>query len=97
MTPQPPWQRPQISISLMLLMMSIFAIMSAGLFYASRVGEIRNEMAVLTGTPTSGAEPPDRVAHLVFLLFTYTSPLLLALVLGGLYSWQRARYPRRPG
>lgn len=81
----------------MLLMMSIFAIMSAGLFYASRVGEIRNEMAVLTGNPTGGAEPPDRVAHLVFLLFTYTSPLLLALALGCVYSWQRVRYPRRPG
>lgn len=81
----------------MLLMMSIFAIMSAGLFYASRVGEIRDEMAVLTGTPTGGDEPPDRIAHLVFLLFTYTSPLLLALVLGGLYSWQRIRYHRRPG
>jgi hypothetical protein len=83
--------RPQISITLMLLFLSIFAVMAAGLFYASRVGSVRNELAVLAGT---APEPASRVAHLAFLLFTYTSPLLLALLLGLIHSWQRVRAAR---
>jgi hypothetical protein len=82
--------RPQISITLMLLFLSIFAVMAAGLFYASRVGSVRNELAVLAGTATD-PEPASRVAH---LLFTYTSPLLLALLLGLIHSWQRVRAAR---
>ena len=85
--------RPQISITLMLLFLSIFAVMAAGLFYASRVGGVRNELAVLAGT-AAAPEPANRVAHLAFLLFTYTSPLLLALLLGLLHSWQRVRAAR---
>jgi hypothetical protein len=50
-------------------------------------------LAVLAGTATD-PEPASRVAHLAFLLFTYTSPLLLALLLGLIHSWQRVRAAR---
>lgn len=89
MNPAGPRTKSQISIGLMLLMMGIFAVMSAGLFYASRVGAIREELTVLTGSAAPESGPPDRVAHLVFLMFTYTSPLLLALLLGLIHGWRR--------
>lgn len=79
----------------MLLMMAIFAMMSAGLFYASRVGEVQDELAVLTGSASAAPDAPDRVAHLVFLMFTYTSPLLLAMLLGILHSWRSLRFSPR--
>lgn len=76
--------RPQISIALMILLMSIFAVMSAGMFYASRVGAIQDEIAAFGGG--SAASEPNRAGHLTFLMFTYTSPLLLAMVLGVIVS-----------
>jgi predicted permease len=84
-----PKTRPQISIALMILLMSIFAVMSAGMFYASRVGAIQDEISIFGGN-SAGAEP-NRAAHLIFLMFTYTSPLLLALVLGTIVSIMRFR------
>jgi hypothetical protein len=86
--------RPQISLALMLLLMSIFAVMSAGMFYASRVGAVRDELALLTGSTAESTGETSRVAHLVFLMFTYTSPILLAVLLGGLVRWSRFRESR---
>jgi len=79
-----PKSRPQISIALMILLMSIFAVMSAGMFYASRVGAIQDEISIFGGG--SASSEPNRAAHLTFLMFTYTSPLLLAMVLGTIVS-----------
>jgi len=84
-----PKTRPQISIALMILLMSIFAVMSAGMFYASRVGAIQDEISIFGGN--SASSEPNRSAHLTFLMFTYTSPLLLALVLGTIVSIMRFR------
>jgi hypothetical protein len=86
--------RPQISLALMLLLMSIFAVMSAGMFYASRVGAVRDELALLTGSTAASTGESSRVAHLVFLMFTYTSPILLAVLLGGIVRWSRFRESR---
>ena len=69
----------QISIGLMMLIMVVFAVMSAGLFYASRVPLIRQEIAALVhGKASSGGEDIGRTAHIAFIMFTFSSPLLLA-------------------
>jgi hypothetical protein len=83
--------RPQISLSLMLLLMSIFALMSAGMFYASRVGAVQDEIAALSGSAATGSADASRTTHLIFLMFTYTSPLLLAMLLGAVVAVLRYR------
>ncbi|MGI9469847.1 MAG: hypothetical protein ACR2OA_22175 [Rubripirellula sp.] len=79
---QPSSQRrlPQISIAFMMMLILIFSFISAGLFYASRVPRIQNEIAMLvTGEiPEATEEDPTRGAQITFVMFTYTSPLLLA-------------------
>ncbi len=66
----------------MMLMMVIFSIMSAGLFYASRVPAVQDELNVLVhGQSEGGGEDVGRLAHITFIMFTFTSPLLLAGVL----------------
>jgi hypothetical protein len=69
----------QISIGIMMLVMVVFAVMSAGFFYASRVPAIRDEVAALVyGKSSTGGEDIGRSAHIAFIMFTFTSPLLLA-------------------
>lgn len=91
-----PQRRPQISLALMLLLMSIFAVMSAGMFYASRVGAVQADLVLFSQSLPEQPQPPrraQRATHLVFLMFTYTSPLLLAMLLGLLVKlpWFRRR------
>lgn len=62
----------------MMLMMVVFAVMSAGLFYASRVPMIQDEISVLIRGKNVGGEDIGRAAHKMFVMFTFTSPLLLA-------------------
>ena len=71
----------QISLGFMMLMMVIFAVISAGFFYASQVPAIQDEINVLVNgsVPTGGDR--GRLAHIVFIMFTFTSPLLLAGIL----------------
>lgn len=73
-------RRPQISIAFMMMLMLIFSFISAGLFYASRVPAIQNEiMMLVTGEIAEAAkEDTTREAQIRFVMFTYTSPLLLA-------------------
>ena len=74
--------RVQISLAMMLLMMVVFAFISAALFYASRVPAVREELSVLFyGEARDGGEDVGRLAHRAFIMFTFTSPLLLACVL----------------
>ncbi len=74
--------RIQISLSMMLLMMVVFAFISAALYYASQVPAIREELSVLLyGEAEDGGEDVGRLAHRAFIMFTFTSPLLLACVL----------------
>ncbi len=72
---------PQISLSFMMLMMIIFAVMSAGMFYASRVPAVQQEIDVLFRGKAGSSDEVGRTAHIVFIMFTFTSPLLLAAVL----------------
>jgi hypothetical protein len=72
----------QISLTLILLLMIVFAFLSAALFYASQVPGIREEISILFGGEANGGgEDVGRLAHRAFILFTFTSPLLLACVL----------------
>ena len=66
----------------MMLMMVVFSIMSAGMFYASRVPAVQDEIEVLIhGRSGADAEDVGRLAHITFIMFTFTSPLILAGVL----------------
>ena len=70
---------PQISLGFMMLMTVIFAVISAGCFYASRVQAVQDDLNVLlNGDVGSSSADVGRTSHLVFILFTLTSPLLLA-------------------
>ncbi len=72
----------QVSIGFMLLLMVVFAIMSAGLFYASQVPVIQEDISVLVqGKSAETTDDVGRTAHKAFIMFTFTSPLLLAAFL----------------
>ncbi|SMP38575.1 hypothetical protein SAMN06265222_101155 [Neorhodopirellula lusitana] len=62
----------------MLLLVIVAAVISAGLVYAARIPEIQEEMAVLFGTEVT-ADRTRRGPQILFILFTLTSPLLLAM------------------
>jgi len=70
----------------MLVVMLIFTLMSAGLFYASRVEAIQNEVVIFFGASGLSAIETSRRSHLIFLLFTYASPLMLAGVFSTVHS-----------
>ncbi len=69
----------QLSLGVMLLMMLIFAFFSAGFFYAAKIPEVQQELAVLTGRPVD-VDRSRRGPQIAFILFTFTSPLLLAMI-----------------
>ncbi|MEM6365014.1 MAG: hypothetical protein AAF539_01865 [Planctomycetota bacterium] len=72
--------RPQIGISIMLLMMVVFASLMAGLIYAARIPEVQEDWAMLWGT-TANVDRTRRTPQILFIFFTVTSPLLLALLM----------------
>lgn len=75
---RPQRRPPQISLGFMMMAMVIFSIMSAGLLYASRVPAVQEEWSLLfTGKASTGGDG-GRMPHIVFIMFTFTSPLLLA-------------------
>jgi len=73
----------------MMLFVLIFAIISAGLFYAARIPEIQEEWAVLTGSDVE-IDQARRGPQIFFILFTLTSPLLLAGLLATIVSIRQA-------
>ncbi len=80
----------------MMLMMIVFSLMSAGLLYASRVPAVQEEINALTGGKLgSSAVDYGRFAQITFIMFTLTSPLILAGVLSTLLGvvrwWGRRR------
>jgi hypothetical protein len=86
---------PQISLALMMLMMVVFAIISAGLFYAARVPAVQSDINSLFGGDANGAEDVGRNAQLTFIMFTFASPLILAGLLSSgmaVLEW----FQRRP-
>jgi hypothetical protein len=81
---------PQMSLSFMLLMMVIFAVISAGLFYASQVPAVQDEINGLMGNKSeASSEDIGRTAQITFIMFTFTSPLILAGVLSTAMSVRR--------
>lgn len=87
--------RPQISLGFMMLMMVIFAVMSAALLYGSRVPAVQEEIDILfDGNAGSSGNSGGRVPHIIFIMFTFTSPLLLAGTLAtglGVLRWFHRR------
>ncbi|MEZ6087037.1 MAG: hypothetical protein R3C05_03185 [Pirellulaceae bacterium] len=78
----------QISIRTMLLITAVFSVMSAGLFHASRIPVISDELAALSGRG-SDSRGPDRMMQIVFIMFTYSMPLLMAFLLAMMSTvWQ---------
>ncbi|MEQ1828410.1 MAG: hypothetical protein ABL921_20785 [Pirellula sp.] len=76
-----------VSLGMLLLSMFIFAAISTVIMLAARVPIIANSLNEFFGLPQSPkSDKPDRTTHLLFLLFCYTSPLLLATWLGLLHS-----------
>ncbi len=71
--------RSQISLGMMLLMTMIACMLAAMFLYGTRIEEVQAELRLYFGysSPNKGSET-SRTMHLVFLLFTYSSPLLLA-------------------
>ena len=86
----------RISLSLMLVMMVVFAFLSAALFYAGQVPMIREELSQLFyGESGKSGEDLGRLAHRTFILFTVTSPLMLACILSFAVSLMN-RLQRKP-
>lgn len=82
-------KRPQVSLLMLILLMNVFIVMSVAMLYASRVGAVQDEMTVFGVSGSSGQS--NRTAHLTFLMFTYSSPLLLAMVGGVIVTYIRYR------
>ena len=88
--------RVQLSLTLMLLLMVIFAVVSAGLFYASQVPALRQEVSMFfTGKAENTGEDVGRVAHRAFIMFTFSSPLLVACVISVVVNVLK-RFDRAP-
>jgi len=77
----------------MMMFVLLFAMISAGLFYAAKIPEIQEEWAVLTGAEVE-IDRTRRGPQIFFILFTFTSPLLLAGLLSTIVSirqsWSRS-------
>ena len=90
----PAKRTPQISLSALMVVMLIFVLMSIALFYAGRIEEVQQELSLYFGITSATKGEASRRAHLIFLIFTYSSPLLMALVLStALTIMRRKRLP----
>jgi hypothetical protein len=85
----------------MLLMTLVIAAMCAGLYRASQVPAFVQDLSITLGWDSP---PPEtevaRTLHVYFLLFTYTSPLILAGFLStllGIRRWFFQRTASRQG
>ncbi|GAB5514239.1 hypothetical protein [Rhodopirellula baltica] len=88
-TPSRGASRPQVSIAVSLLLVLISAVFLAGLFYASRVPSVQTDFAIWMG-----AKPPEddsgSLAQVLFIMFTFTSPLVIAMTLSLVMSiWNK--------
>lgn len=86
--------RATFSLRFMLLFTAVFCGISAALFYLARIPIVIEEWHTLFGKPPPPSGDPSRGTWLVFLVFTYIAPLLLASVLYGLthlWSWYEKR------
>jgi hypothetical protein len=74
----PPARYPQFSFATLLVLTAVMCATAAGLFYASGVRVIREELKVYFDVPFDNRTGSGNGPWLVFLLFTYTAPLLMA-------------------
>ena len=73
-------QNRTVSLATLTFSLVFFAGVSLVIMFAARVPLIANSIHDFLGLPRlAKPEKPDRTPHLVFLLFCYASPLLLAL------------------
>ncbi|WP_164100595.1 hypothetical protein [Candidatus Laterigemmans baculatus] len=94
----PPHRKPpQMSLSFMLLMNVIFCVLAGAVYWASRVPAVASEVSVLLGGSGGGSGSGSRKMHVIFVMFTYTAPLLLAGVLSTLLGFWRYFERRRSG
>ena len=72
-------RRFQFSLGSLLVAMVVFSTMSACLLWASRLTLVTNELNAWTGTiPSTNQDGSDRGTQLMFLIFCYSAPLLMA-------------------
>jgi hypothetical protein len=86
---------PTFSIRFMLLIMALFCAILGCLFYLARIPLIVDEWYTLFGSAPPPHGPTNRGSWLMFLMFTYISPLLLAgtiYALAGLWRYYDARF-----
>ena len=80
--------RPTVSLWMMLLSLIGFAAFSLLIMFAARVPAIANTVNDFFGIAQSAKpDKPDRSTHLLFLLFCYSSPLMLAMWVGLLHMF----------
>ena len=78
--------RPTVSLWMLLLSLMGFAAFSLLIMFAARVPAISNTVNDFFGVAqTAKPDKPDRSTHLLFLLFCYSSPLMLAMWVGLLH------------
>jgi hypothetical protein len=76
----------QFSLASLLIAMAVFSVMSACLLWACRLPLVTNELHAWMGTvPSTNRDGTDRGMQLMFLLFCYSTPLLLAATLNFLF------------
>ncbi|MGC6446694.1 MAG: hypothetical protein ACON5D_05835 [Rubripirellula sp.] len=86
-----PKKNTQFGIGSMMLLMLVCAVMSAGFFYASRVDVIQSELNLNPNAGGSILGQEGRIPHIIFIMFTFTSPLILAGTLATIVSILRWR------
>ena len=75
--------RPSISLWMLLFSLVVCAAFSMLIMMAARVPAISNSVNDFFGMArVTKPDKPDRSTHLFFLLFCYSSPLLLAMWIG---------------
>jgi hypothetical protein len=80
----------QFSMGSLLVIMLLVSVMSASLLWASRLPMVTDEIHILLGTtPATNNDGTDRGAQLIFLLFCYSAPLLMAALLHSSLSLAR--------
>jgi hypothetical protein len=81
---------------MLMFSMIVFAGISLAMMLASQVPIIANGINSVLGLPETAQEgKPDRTTHLFFLLFCYTSPLLMAMLVSFVQmflSWERKQF-----
>lgn len=87
---EPKFRRPQISLGFMLLMNVIFCVIAGAVYWASRVPAISDEVGMMLGGYSGSSAENERAVHMIFLMFCYTAPLLLAGTLATIYTlWRK--------